>query len=489
MPTTAVILESVEYRVILVEPKARAVLALDIGDSYGLPRVRIPKRTRPAQQLQKAIRSTWGLHALILDVVETDGSSLPCVIAELLTPIANRRLEPIAHGQLSCLKLTEGEHFALLSVLGGESKSPFTRIGWLDEAVFWIETATRRKVSSKTDIEQLNSGGAFALVRFPMKDGSDLWLKATGEPNAHELSITSLLSKLCREHVPEILATKPEWNAWIMPAEDVGITDFSMNPIELFRMLEDAVQSMAKLQMKTVGSNSDLLNAGAFDQHLEMLLSHARPLFDYLDEVMELSDSYHTPRLSQRRLGEIRDAFMRAGERVQPLNIPDTVLHGDMSLGNIVVSHRYCQFIDWSEAYVGPCLVTLEHMLLLNRVENPKVREIMNCALKEKYLDVWTAEYDPDALRQGFDYMPLIAVIAALYGRGDWLNSPKRYDAHCLSYARTLAACMDRARPRLERSRSIMRCTSGTDGLMAESCARSYGKSLVSAVAGHTKQN
>jgi hypothetical protein len=462
MPTTAVILESVEYRIILIEPEARAVLALDLGDSYGLPRVRIPKRTRPAQQLQKAIRSTWGLHALVLDFVETHGSSLPCVIAELLTSIANRRLEPIAHGQLSCLKLTEEEHFALLSVLGGESESPFTRIGWLDEAVFWIETATRRKVSSKTDIEQLNAGGAFALVRFPMKDGSDLWLKATGEPNTHELSITSLLSKLWPGHVPEILATKPEWNAWIMSAEDAGITDFCMNPIELFRVLEDAVQSMAKLQMKTVGSDSDLLNAGAFDQHLEMLLSHSGALFGYLDEVMEISASCQTPRLERQRLGDIRDAFMTAGERVQLLNIPDTVLHGDMNLGNIVVSRHYCQFIDWSEAYVGPCLVTLEHLLLLNGVENPKMRDFMNCVLKDKYLDVWTAEYDPDALRQGFDYMPLIAVISALYGRGDWLNSPKRYDAHRLSFARTLAACIDRAMSQLEASGTILQCRSGT---------------------------
>ena len=456
------ILESVEYRVILLEPEARAVLALDIEDSYGLPRVRIPKRTRPAQQLQKALRSTWGLHALILDFAVGDHSLTPCVIAQLLTPLANQRFEPVAPSQLSCLELTEAEHSALLAVLVGETRSPFTRIGWLDEAASWIEAATGRHLSTNTDIEQLNAGGAFALVRFPMEDGSHLWLKATGEPNTHEPSITLLLSKLCPEHVPEILATKPEWNAWIMPAEDVGITDFSMNPIELFRMLEDAVQSMAKLQMKTVGSDSDLVNAGAFDQHLETLLSHSGALFGYLDEVMVLSASCQTPRLERWRLRDIRDAFMTAGERVQHLNIPDTIVHGDMTLGNIVVGHDRCQFIDWSEAYVGPCLVTLEHLLLLNGVENPKMRDFMNCVLKDKYLDVWTAEYDPDALRQGFDYMPLIAVISALYGRGDWLNSPKRYDAHRLSFARTLAACIDRAMSQLEASGTILQCRSGT---------------------------
>jgi hypothetical protein len=463
MHRTAVILESVEYRVILVEAESRAVLALDIGGSYTLPRVCIPKGTRPAQHLQAAIHSTWGLNALILDFVEADGSSLPCVIAMLLNSLTDQSFKRLDPTQLSCSELTDIEHSTLLSVFGCEGQSPFCRLGWLSDATAWIETATGRKLSSKTDIEQLNAGGRFALVRFHMDDGSDLWLKATGEPNTHELSTTLLVSKLCGRHVPRILATRPEWNAWIMSGEDLGIPDSFMDPVGFFRMLEDAVQSMAGLQIQTLGSVSALLNAGAFDQRLEVLLSHSDAMFDYLDEVTELSATSETPRLEHQLLRDIQDAFIKTGERVQHLNIPDTILHGDMSLGNIVVGRDRCQFVDWSEAFVGPCLVTLEHMLLLNGVENPKMRDFMNRALKNKYLDVWSAACDREALRQGLDYMPLIAVVSALYGRGDWLDSPKRYDAHRLSYARTLAACMDRA---------------------SKSCARSHRGSLVSVLAG-----
>ena len=459
MPTTTTIPESVEYRVILMEPDSRAVLALDTRDSSTLPRVRIPNKRRPAQQLQIAIRSAWGLPALILDFVESDDNSLPCVIAELLTPVATRMLKPIGPSQLSCLKLTEREHSALLSVLRGESRSPFTRVGWLAEAAAWIEAATGRKLSEEYEIEHLNAGGSFALVRFPMDEGSDVWLKATGEPNTHELSITLLLSKLCGQHVPEIMATRPEWNAWIMSGEDLGIPDAFMDPIGFFHMLEDAVQSMAELQMQTVGSDSGLLNAGAFDQHLEVLLSHSEAMFVYLEEVTELCATSEAPRLERQLLRDIRDTFIRAGERVQRLNIPDTILHGDMSLGNIVVGRDRCRFVDWSEAFVGPCLVTLEHMLLLNGVGNPKMRDFMNCALKDKYLDVWSAACDRDALRQGLDNMPLIGMVSALYGRGDWLDSPKRYDAHRLSYARTLATCMNG---------------------VSQSCVRSHGGGLVS---------
>ena len=63
---------------------------------------------------------------------------------------------------------------------------------------------TGRKVTSKSDIKQLNAGGSFALIRFRMWNGQDYWLKATGKPNAHEFSITLLLSKLCGDYLPEV---------------------------------------------------------------------------------------------------------------------------------------------------------------------------------------------------------------------------------------------------------------------------------------------
>jgi hypothetical protein len=446
MATHAVVLGSVEYRVVLIEPDSRAVLALDTGNGCKLPQVHIPNRTRPVQQLQRAIRSTWGLHALILDFVATGCSSLPCVIAELLAPPTSQRLERIAPSQLSCLELTEAEHSALLSALEGETKSPFTRIGWFDEAAAWIEAATGRRVSRNADIEQLNAGGAFALVRFGADDGWNCWLKATGEPNKHELSITSLLSQLCGGYLPEFLALKPQWNAWLTSAEGTGITDLPANPFELFRLLEDAVGSLAELQVRTVGAESELLDAGAFDQRLDVLLSRSDALFDYLDEVMELSACRHLPRVERESLVEIRTAFKLLYERLHHRGIPETIVHGDMNPGNIVIGYEHCQFIDWSEAYVGQCIVSLEHLLLLvNSIENPDLRAFMKASLKQRYVDAWATVCAPDALQEGFCYMPLMAAASALYGRGDWLNSPERYDVRHLLYARTIVTYMERA--------------------------------------------
>lgn len=453
MATPAVVFESVEYRVLLIQPDSRTVLAVDTVDGFKLPRVRIPKRTRPVQELRKTIRSTWGVHVLILDFLIVDDGSTPCVFAELLTPLTSRSLERIAPRQLSSCELTEAEHSALLSLLAGEAKSPFTRIGWLTEAAVWIESATGRKLSHESDIEQINAGGAFALVRFHSDGTWSCWMKATGEPNAHELSVTSLLSQLCTGYLPEFLGSKPEWNAWLTAGEAREITDLPSNPFELFCLLEDAAGSLAELQVRTVGAESELLNAGAFDQRFDVLLGRSDALFDYLDEVMDLSASSDLPRLGRERLRKIRIAFKMICERLQHLSIPETIVHGDMNPCNIVIGREHCQFIDWSDAYIGHCLVNLEHLLLLlNSIENRNARTCMKASLKQKYASVWATVCNPDALEEAFRYMPLMAAVSTLYGRGEWLNSPERYDIRRFSYARSLATYMDRAmgRPELQ---------------------------------------
>jgi hypothetical protein len=74
------IVETTEYRLVLVLPDSRKILAISDGDGYRLPSIGVPQWTRPAEQLQKAIHKTWKLHVLVLDFV--DGSPI-CAVAEV----------------------------------------------------------------------------------------------------------------------------------------------------------------------------------------------------------------------------------------------------------------------------------------------------------------------------------------------------------------------------------------------------------------------
>lgn len=444
MPVQESIVETTEYRLLLVLPESRKILAISDVDGYRLPSMTIPQWTRPAEQLREAIHAVWKLRVLILDFFH--GSPL-CAVAEVLVPGQPMGLKAVSLEQLQPPELSDQQLAQIASILAGGSNAsgPFSRVGWIDEAIQWLEAETGRKLSSKRGIEQYNAGGSFALVRFRMEDDWDYWLKATGRPNAHELSITTLLSKLCGSYLPELISSKPEWNAWLMSGEAKCVTEMPTAPFQLFTLLEDAVESMATLQMKTQGHNLDLLQAGAFDQDMQVLQNHAAELFDYLEEAMSLQTSTKVPLLEKKRIQELRVVFEEVCQRVEHLGICETIVHGDMNRGNILTGGGHCQFIDWSEAYLGHPLITLQHLLLLNRVENSEIRDFINLLLKQRYLGIWVASCDPDALDEGLVYMPILAAASTLYGRGDWLTSPRRDDQCRQSYARSLARHMDRA--------------------------------------------
>jgi hypothetical protein len=160
---------------------------------------------------------------------------------------------------------------------------------------------------------------------------------------------------------------------------------------------------------------------------------------------MRLQTSTNVPPVEICRLQELKRIFEKVCRRMKVLDIPNAVVHGDMSLANILRGNQHCQFIDWCETYVGNPLITLEHLLLLNQLNNPELKEFVDRVLKEKYKSVISTVCDPATLDEGFIYSPLLAAASALYGRGDWLATSRREEPHRRAYARTLARHMERA--------------------------------------------
>lgn len=438
--------EMTEYQVVLVEPYSRRILGVDSTDGYHLPTISIPQWTRPAEQLQAAIRSQWNVSAILLDFMHASDGSPCCAVAELLDSPKCTELRWTSFAELPSA-LSESQHVRLASIIkdSSVSLSPFSQVGWIDEAIAWCEAKTHKRLAARDEIYQYNASSTFALVRFRMEDGWNYWLKATGAPNIHEYSITRHLSNICGDLLPTLIDTRPEWNAWLMSGEATKIKELPTEPYELLPMMEDAVESLARLQGKTVGQGLDLLEAGAFDQGLEVFTKHSEEMFDYLEEAMNVQTSTKASRLKRSRLQELKQMLDGVCDRMATLDIPETIVHGDLNPGNIVTGAGHCQFIDWAEAYVGNPLITLHHLLMLNKVENLEVRSFLNSELKERYRKIWTAMCNPSSFDEGFQYMEFLATTSALYGRGDWLATATRNDPGRQAYCRTLARHMDRA--------------------------------------------
>jgi hypothetical protein len=458
---------AVEYRVALIQPNTRLLLALNSVGIARLPRVHASPLPRRTEQLRSAIYAAWGLSVFVLDVIEENDPS--CCVAEVRGTCQTSQFSTVSLAQILAAELSDRERTEIESLCAGEAKHEVCRLGWIDEAAAWVENVTQRGVRSTDEIEQFSAGDGFALVRFHADDGASYWLKAVGEPHSHELPITALLSEIGSEYLPAFVAMKAEWNAWLMSEEGTEFAEAPAWQMDRFGILESAVQSMAELQIRTIGRTNDLRRAGAFHQSIEILAARSEALFEYLRFAMTLQTSTRVSRIEGPRLQEIRHTFEEVCGRMSELKLPETVIHGDMSADNILVRGRSCCFIDWSEAYIGVPLVTLQHLLLLNQPKQDQSKEFLDRVLIDRYRKVMEQACDFSAIEEAIVYMPLLAAASTLCGRGDWMNTSSKRTAWSHSYARSLARHMDRA----ARSRTLL------DALAKRSRLRSrpYGPS------------
>jgi hypothetical protein len=209
-------------------------------------------------------------------------------------------------------------------------------------------------------------------------------------------------------------------------------------------LLENAVISMASLQKKTLSCTEELLAAGATDYRKGILRSHVGDIIAYLEEAMEYQTSTKAPRLGVPRLREIGRTLENACEAMDELGIPETVIHNDVNRGNILVRGNDCVFTDWCETCIGNPFITFQQLLLLlpPAMEEAEAHRLMlTRAYKRSWLDLLTS----GQINRAFAITPVLAIASYLYGKGEWLWSPRRHAPNRQSYARSLARHMDRA--------------------------------------------
>lgn len=433
--------EPMDYRLALILPETCQLLGVSISGILELPRVSVPAGQRETPLLTQLIEERWKIRTVVLDCLWDSSSHMYCAVVEVRTSswhFSDHGFLPVQIDMLSHHVLGQRVRASLASILAGGDggRGAFSRIGWLEEARRWIRATVGHQYSPlNDDLLQLNAGGRFALLRFSTNGGPRCWLKATGEPNAHEFNVTMTLAHRNPEFLPRLIATHKDWNAWV--TEDIGrpATEPSTR-----LLMENAASTMATLQKRSVADVDDLLGAGCGDQRCHVLLSHLDELIDHLTELMDIQTSAKVPQLGRRQLQKIRATLHDACCRLQDLQIPDTVLHGDISAGNILYDGNRCRFIDWCEAYIGNPFITFQQICLV-----ASARRASSSELRLRYGDIWRDVLSEHQIDEAFALTPIVAVFSHLYGRGTWLNSPLRDLPQLQGYRRSLARYMSRA--------------------------------------------
>src|SRR5208337_1887108 len=327
-------------------------------------------------------------------------------------------------------------------------RGPFGRLGWFPDLKRWVqEEIATHGLHLNGRFRQLNASPSFSLIRFET-DGPAVWFKAVGAPNQREYPVTLALARLFPRFLPQIIATRPEWNGWLALEAQGPLLYESSVPASW----EAAAADLAELQIHSLGRSLHLLDPGARDLRAQALAEFVEPFFRAMGELMEGQTKMPPAALSREELRCLSARVLDALAVLEETGIPTTLGHLDINPGNIVCSPAGCVFLDWAEAFVGHPFLTFEYLLehFRRAFGQDHSRETQLIA---RYSGPWRAFASQSEIRRALEVSPLVAVFAYATGNDRWKDPPELQETRAAGHLRSLTRRMEcEARVFVERS-------------------------------------
>jgi hypothetical protein len=439
MTMTEVNREGIVCQVAMLLP-SREILVESSFAAPSLPRIVFQPWTRLGEAVTAAIADRWQLASLLLSCAQEEPSSGLLAIVEVRSLVTNSELTPVPSSTI-IEQLPSGLKNPLERILHDyvPDNEPFSRLGWLDEALTWIQASVPAgKIPFTGKTSQLNASGQFQLIRFDTERPPAYWLKATGHPNTHEYAITTFLASRAPDYLPRIVAARPDWNAWVM--EEHGRSLYHSLSLATAKI---ALVRLTELQQLWVGQETALLAHGCHDHRLHILRAQIDTIIDYFNEAMRRQTSTKAVPMSRERLVALGEILKDTCAAALALSIPDTLLHNDISPGSILFDGSTCVFSDWAEAYLGNPFLTLQQFCShLERCCSDAVE--WTPELRSLYGHCWMDRLGASTVERALALSPLLAVLSYFYAHGTWLEHPDFEDAHLAGYHRSMARIMER---------------------------------------------
>jgi hypothetical protein len=428
----------------------KALFKLSEG-GLAFPSVEIPCGERLAENLTAALGKRWGCEAVCLFTLngpsQDGGTSDPYEVMECWNQEAHARAtvwKPL-HSLTSDSFEDPVEYrifercWQQFDQYERDPSSPFAHRGSFARARNWTRDAICPfGLELAASFRQYNGSESFSLIRFET-NGPAVWFKAVGEPNLREFPITLKLAEQFPGFLPEILAKRPEWNAWLsceVDGANLGATKEAAS-------WEKAAAGLADLQLESIPGAASILTAGAHDLRTDRLLDAIDPFFEVVARLMEEQAKVLPPPLSREELSLLKLRMEDALTLFGDLRIPNTLGHLDLNPSNVVVTADRCLFLDWAEAYVGLPFFSLEYLLEHFRREFGR-NAVLESAFVNAYRAPWRQLLSDDLISEAFALAPLTAVFAYAAGTQAWKNEEKLRDAKTSGYFRSLARRMNR---------------------------------------------
>jgi hypothetical protein len=213
-----------------------------------------------------------------------------------------------------------------------------------------------------------------------------------------------------------------------------------------------AITTLADLQIASIGTTEDLLEAGCRDLSLGTLLELVDPFLDTMAELMKQQAKVPPPVLSRQELSCLSATIKDALHCLEALPVSDTLGHSDFNPGNIIIGPQRCTFIDWAEAHVSHPFLTFEYFLSHLRKDYPTLAPFED-EFRLSYTRRWQASTSAEYVSEAFLFSPLVAVFAYAVAGNSWRDQERLKIPQVPGYLRSLTRRMRQEAEMLQRRR------------------------------------
>jgi hypothetical protein len=445
------IAEPEHFRVVLIHPKTRNVLVSGEPDAFALPAIDIPPYSRHAETIVDAITRAFGIETYCLFSVPPV-SRVSHQYAFVCTTLPNAPTLPgfrwISAASISTQTFSDAQDYFAYSS-GSEDvhqcelnpkSGYFARPGWLREILEWAQGQLNPlKMQLTGAFSHLNASSTFCLMRL-ITEQSAVWFKAVDQANVPELSITRYLTQHFPAYVPRIIAEHHECNGWLSE-ETSGSHPDATSTDETWIAVAD---SLADLQIASIGQSLHLLDAGCRDVRSALLSDLISPFFEAMADLMENQETTSPAALTLKELTALQCLLLEALSATEGLDVPNALGQLDFNLGNIIVGHSgRVVFLDWAAACVGNPLFTLEYLLEGLRNLRPSDHALHN-EVAFTYMRKWRFLVSPEKLAVALATAPLLACFTYASAEELWRKPSQLRDPARAANLRSLTRRMNR---------------------------------------------
>jgi Phosphotransferase enzyme family len=273
---------------------------------------------------------------------------------------------------------------------------------WFEKASCWINNQLhRRGIKPIGAIKQFRIRHWSTVLQIPT-NVSNIFFKAVIPELAYEAALTETLSHWYPHCIPQILATSRE-DCWLLMGDGGMRLGERLKTEDDIQHWQVILPIYAELQKNSAHHLDDLLELGVCDRRLAVLPTLYKELLTN-PEVLATNHPGGLSLLECQYLQDTVEKFTSLCEQLAAFGVPETLHHGDLHDGNVLIRDGSYIFFDWGDSSIShPFFGIRDIYASLNRRFGLEKSSSWFQRLKDCYLELWVEYETREKLEVAFE--------------------------------------------------------------------------------------